>query len=111
MKLTDPQHNELKRLAKQEQSTFGAARARVQRTLAAHGLAEFVEADGSKSKTPEIADFCRITEDGRALAIPCSGCDAPAGTYCWKWDPVRCKNVPYNPRHLHTVRIDATVAR
>ncbi len=68
MKLTDPQLDELKRLAQGQQPTYGRARARVQNSLHGKGLARFF-VDGKPlmvSGHGSWADTCEITQAGRA---------------------------------------------
>ena len=70
MKLTDQQTEELRALAKAPQRTYGRHRARVQRNLAALGLAAFANEDGTpwKHGLEPGADLCVITDRGRAEA-------------------------------------------
>lgn len=76
-KLTPGQAAELRLLAQGRQSTYGKARARVQRNLVGLKLARFVSEAGQPAEA-EFADLCEITEAGReALANhkPCEACE------------------------------------
>lgn len=61
--LTKRQREELQRLAKERQNTFGKGRARVQNTLKRLGLAIFIGGDADTCET------CMITPAGRALLV------------------------------------------
>lgn len=63
VKLTKPQREELERLARERQNTFGKGRARVQNTLKRLGLAIFLHGDA------DSCDECMITPAGRALLV------------------------------------------
>ena len=63
--LTKPQREELVKLSRGPQNTFGSSRARVQQTLYNAGLAAFANEDGSPFKDIEEADRCLITEAGK----------------------------------------------
>ena len=65
--LTKPQRNELGRLARRPQQTFGSGRARVQRGLVAKACAVFTLDDGTPEPDPEIATLCEITSLGLSL--------------------------------------------
>lgn len=62
--MTKPRLEELGRLRRGRQSTYGSSRARVQRTLAEAGFARFVDERG-RDATERDADFCVITDAGR----------------------------------------------
>ena len=59
-KLTGPQIDELRRLARQRQVTYGRDRTRVQNILVAQGLAKFVDI---------VNDYCEITDAGREALV------------------------------------------
>jgi hypothetical protein len=65
IELTPAQVDELKRLAKGRQSTFGASRARVQGNLHKSLLVRFLDDDGNEVDR-DFATECEITEAGRA---------------------------------------------
>ncbi len=64
-KISKAQLDELKRLARGPQNTYGSARTRVQNNLFLMRYAIF-KADGKPCDEGWNADACEITEDGRA---------------------------------------------
>ena len=66
MKLTKPQREELQRIAKEPQNTYGSHRARVQNSLSRLRLVTYTNADGTPSKYRECSDRCAITDAGLA---------------------------------------------
>jgi len=69
MRLTKPQLEELRRLAREPQPTYGSSRVRVQNNLVAKDLAAYIDENG-KPNTYErswVPDRCVITTKGRAV--------------------------------------------
>lgn len=71
-KLTKTQWDELKRLGKERQNTYGSARARVQNNLVVAGFAQQVDEDGTvhpfinwTTLRKNYTEFCEITPAGR----------------------------------------------
>ena len=72
VKLTDPQWDELTRLAKERQNTYGAGRARVQNNLVSFGFARQIDEKGTEvpflnsiTFLKNYSEFCEITPAGR----------------------------------------------
>jgi hypothetical protein len=72
VKLTKPQAEELRQLARDRQYTYGRGRSRVQNNLVRMKLACFKDEYGktvapSSWGFPSVCDWCEITAAGRAL--------------------------------------------
>lgn len=67
--LTKPQLEELKRVAKQPQPTFGSSRVRVQNALFNKGFVKYMDAGGRSVSASDFADTCEISEAGRLALI------------------------------------------
>lgn len=71
-KLTKPQWEELKRLGKERQTTYGTHRARVQNNLVLAGFAQQVDEEGTVIPflnpvlhMKNYSEYCEITPEGR----------------------------------------------